>query len=174
MVFLRLLQVPHGDDRIKARRCMDFIRSSAICGSGITSVFFNKIMPREQINQLTAFIDGSQVRTFVIKCTSHSFLMRSRLDWVAKLILQNCLFQVYGFTTNRSILLRDYSTDLGLLRTGIVTLHGKPLLPIAGAQEVDCRRDPTESEIGCFLAGDIRVNEQVGTARSTVLTHSAL
>lgn len=40
---------------------MDFIRSSAICGSGVTSVFFNKIQPREQINQLTAFIDGSQV-----------------------------------------------------------------------------------------------------------------
>ncbi|CAB0008011.1 unnamed protein product, partial [Nesidiocoris tenuis] len=52
---------------------------------------------------------------------------------------------VYGFTTNRSILLRDYSTDLGLLRTGIINLSGKALLPFAGAQEVDCRRDPTES-----------------------------
>lgn len=122
------MEVPHGDSRVWNRRCMDFIRSSAICGSGVTSVFFNKIQPREQINQLTAFIDGSQV---------------------------------YGFTTNRSILLRDYSLDLGLLRTGIQHPDAKPLLPIAGVQEVDCRRDPSESDIGCFLAGDIRVNEQV-------------
>ncbi|KAL1130925.1 hypothetical protein AAG570_012166 [Ranatra chinensis] len=122
------MEVPHGDQRIKNRRCMDFIRSSAVCGSGVTSIFFDKIQPREQINQLTAFIDGSQV---------------------------------YGFTQNRSILLRDYSNDLGLLRVGIPTPSGKHLLPIAGSQEVDCRRDPTESEVGCFLAGDIRVNEQL-------------
>lgn len=60
-IFLYKTQVPHGDSRVWNRRCMDFIRSSAICGSGVTSVFFNKIQPREQINQLTAFIDGSQV-----------------------------------------------------------------------------------------------------------------
>jgi len=41
---------------------MDFIRSSSICGTDTTSVFFDKLQPREQINQLTAFIDGSQVR----------------------------------------------------------------------------------------------------------------
>lgn len=40
---------------------MDFIRSSSICGTDMTSVFFDKLQPREQINQLTAFIDGSQV-----------------------------------------------------------------------------------------------------------------
>ncbi|XP_024082908.1 peroxidasin homolog, partial [Cimex lectularius] len=117
------------DPRPKKRRCMDFIRSSAICGSGVTSVFFNKIQPREQINQLTAFIDGSQV---------------------------------YGFHLNRSILLRDYSQDLGLLRVGIdPPVKDKGLLPQAGDNEVDCRRDPTESDLKCFLAGDIRVNEQV-------------
>lgn len=27
---------------------------------------------------------------------------------------------------------------------------------------MDCRRDPAESDIRCFLAGDIRANEQVG------------
>lgn len=122
------MEVDHDDPRVKSRRCMDFIRSSAICGSGMTSVFFNKIQPREQINQLTAFIDGTQV---------------------------------YGFHENRSILLRDYTYDLGLLRVGLSTESGKPLLPVAGVQEVDCRRDPTEHEAGCFLAGDIRVNEQI-------------
>lgn len=58
----KLFQVPEGDPRIRNRRCMDFIRSSAICGSGMTSLFFDTIQPREQINQLTGYIDGSQVR----------------------------------------------------------------------------------------------------------------
>ena len=38
---------------------------------------------------------------------------------------------------------------------------GKPYLPAAGTNEVDCRRDLSESNVNCFLAGDIRVNEQV-------------
>ncbi|RZF35285.1 hypothetical protein LSTR_LSTR014571 [Laodelphax striatellus] len=123
------MEVPENDPRIHNRRCMDFIRSSAICGSGLTSVFFDTMQPREQINQLTAFIDGSQV---------------------------------YGFTEERSRLLRELSNDYGLLRIGITSAAGKAMLPVAGSQEVDCRRDVTESNVGCFLAGDIRVNEQVG------------
>ncbi|RZF34069.1 hypothetical protein LSTR_LSTR015502 [Laodelphax striatellus] len=122
------MEVPENDPRIHNRRCMDFIRSSAICGSGLTSVFFDTMQPREQINQLTAFIDGSQV---------------------------------YGFTEERSRLLRELSNDYGLLRIGITSAAGKAMLPVAGSQEVDCRRDVTESNVGCFLAGDIRVNEQV-------------
>ena len=31
-------------------------RSSAACGSGMTSVFFNKISHREQMNELTSYI----------------------------------------------------------------------------------------------------------------------
>lgn len=69
--------------------------------------------------------------------------------------------QVYGFTEERARLLRDLSSDLGLLRVGISSPAGKAMLPIAGGTEVDCRRDVTESDVGCFLAGDIRVNEQV-------------
>jgi len=60
------MEVPPNDDRIKNRRCMDFIRSSSICGTDTTSVFFDKLQPREQINQLTAFIDGSQVRSQIM------------------------------------------------------------------------------------------------------------
>lgn len=64
---MNTFQVDHDDPRVKNRRCMDFIRSSAICGSGVTSVFFNKIQPREQINQLTAFIDGTQVKEYYLR-----------------------------------------------------------------------------------------------------------
>ncbi|KAI5730643.1 hypothetical protein M8J76_015993 [Diaphorina citri] len=123
------MEVPHDDPRVKKRRCIDFIRSSAICGSGMTSMFWDTVQPREQINQLTAYIDGSQV---------------------------------YGFTEERSRVLRDIRNDNGFLRQGILSAANKPYLPIAGATEVDCRRDPTESNIGCLLAGDIRANEQVG------------
>ena len=59
------IEVPPNDPRIKNRRCIDFFRSSAICGSGQTSVFFDSVMPREQINQLTSYIDASQVSIFI-------------------------------------------------------------------------------------------------------------
>lgn len=123
------MEVPHDDSRIKSRRCMDFIRSSAVCGTGDTSIFFNHLHPREQLNQLTSYIDASMV---------------------------------YGFGRDRSFLLRELTTDLGLLRSGILSERSKAYLPLAGTNEVDCRRDLGESNIGCFLAGDIRVNEQVG------------
>lgn len=47
------------------------------------------------------------------------------------------------------------------MRGGISSNLGREMLPIAGAEEVDCRRDLTESDTGCYLAGDIRANEQV-------------
>lgn len=55
------IEVPPNDERVTNRRCIDLVRSSAICGSGMTSVFFDAIQPREQINQLTSYIDASQV-----------------------------------------------------------------------------------------------------------------
>ncbi|XP_075162195.1 peroxidasin [Haematobia irritans] len=55
------IEVPPNDPRISNRRCIDLVRSSSICGSGMTSVFFDTIQHREQINQLTSYIDASQV-----------------------------------------------------------------------------------------------------------------
>ncbi|MPC16087.1 Peroxidasin [Portunus trituberculatus] len=43
------------------------------------------------------------------------------------------------------------------------------MMPFSDGAPVDCRRDPTESGIDCFLAGDIRANEQSGlTAMHTL------
>ncbi|XP_066570686.1 peroxidasin isoform X1 [Amia ocellicauda] len=42
-------------------RCMFFVRSSPVCGSGMTSLLMNSVFPREQINQLTSYIDASNI-----------------------------------------------------------------------------------------------------------------
>ncbi|KYN39975.1 Peroxidasin [Trachymyrmex septentrionalis] len=123
------MEVPPGDPRISNRRCIDFIRSSAVCGSGATSILWGGLTPREQLNQLTSYLDASQV---------------------------------YGYDDELARDLRDFTTDRGLLREGPTLPGHKSLLPYASGQFVDCRRNPLESSINCFVAGDIRANEQVG------------
>lgn len=130
-------KVPPNDPRVTNRRCIDLFRSSAICGSGMTSVLFETIQPREQINQLTAYIDASQV---------------------------------YGFSRQFARDLRNLTTDDGLLRTGVHFPKQKSMLPFQSPTDgIDCRRNVEESNINCFAAGDIRVNEQIGlTAMHTI------
>lgn len=122
------MEVPPGDPRIKNRRCIDFIRTSAVCGSGETSVLWGGLTPREQLNQLTSYLDASQV---------------------------------YGYNDAVAQDLRDLTTERGLLREGPTIPGRKALLPYASGQFVDCRRNVLESSINCFVAGDIRANEQV-------------
>ncbi|XP_067938237.1 peroxidasin homolog isoform X2 [Watersipora subatra] len=124
------IQTPPGDPRLTHRPCIGVTRSSAACGSGMTSVFFKKIAHREQLNELTSFIDASNV---------------------------------YGSDESYSRSLRDLSRDRGLLRTGLLqTTDGKYLLPFNIDAPMDCQIDPTKAHIPCFLAGDLRANEQLG------------
>ncbi|EFN81383.1 Peroxidasin [Harpegnathos saltator] len=123
------MEVPPGDPRVNNRRCIDFVRTSAVCGSGATSILWGNLTPREQLNQLTSYLDASQV---------------------------------YGYDDELARDLRDLTTDHGLLREGAMIPGHKPLLPYMSGQFVDCRRNPLESSINCFVAGDIRANEQVG------------
>ncbi|XP_054084905.1 peroxidasin [Zeugodacus cucurbitae] len=124
------IEVPPGDPRIKNRRCIDVIRSSSVCGSGMTSIFFEGVQHREQINQLTSYIDASQV---------------------------------YGYSYDFSVELRNLTSDDGLLRTGVQFPGQKDMLPFAAPQDgMDCRRNLDENTMNCFVAGDIRVNEQIG------------
>ncbi|NP_001191571.1 thyroid peroxidase-like protein [Aplysia californica] len=55
------IAVPASDPRIQNRECLGFTRSSATCNTGSTSLFFNTVAPRQQVNALTAFIDASNV-----------------------------------------------------------------------------------------------------------------
>lgn len=125
------MDVPANDPRVTNRRCIDFIRTSSVCGSGETSVLFGSLQHREQINQLTSFIDASQV---------------------------------YGFEKSVAEDLRDLTNDNGLLRVGATFPGRKPLLPTIGLNGMDCRRNLEESSRNCFVAGDIRANEQIGLA----------
>ncbi|XP_050402018.1 peroxidasin homolog, partial [Patella vulgata] len=54
------ISVPNSDQRIRST-CLGFTRSSATCNTGTTSLFFNTVAPRQQINALTSFIDASNV-----------------------------------------------------------------------------------------------------------------
>ncbi len=40
---------------------MEFVRSASVCGTGETSLITNNFYQREQVNQLTAYIDASNV-----------------------------------------------------------------------------------------------------------------
>ncbi|XP_066271451.1 eosinophil peroxidase-like [Branchiostoma lanceolatum] len=58
------IPIPDDDPRIDNvldKACMPFTRSSAVCGTGETSTLFNTVIAREQINQVTSFIDASMV-----------------------------------------------------------------------------------------------------------------
>ena len=46
---------------VDGTKCMEFVRSASVCGSGETSLIGTKLYQREQVNQLTAFIDASNV-----------------------------------------------------------------------------------------------------------------
>ncbi|GMS93912.1 hypothetical protein PENTCL1PPCAC_16087, partial [Pristionchus entomophagus] len=117
--------------------CMEFERSGAICGSGETSLLFQRVTQREQMNILTSFLDAS-------------FL--------------------YGSTEVQALELRDLFGDHGLMRFDIVSAAQKPYLPFEKDTGMDCRRNfSSENPMPCFLAGDVRANEQVGlTAMHTV------
>ena len=68
---------------------------------------------------------------------------------------------MYGSSYSDTQQLRNFTHNLGELRIGISMPSGKPLMPFSNGAPIDCRRDVGESAIDCFLAGDVRANEQV-------------
>ncbi|XP_072426609.1 peroxidasin homolog isoform X2 [Chiloscyllium punctatum] len=53
--------IPENDPRVRNAKCMFFVRSSPVCGSGMTSLLMKSVYAREQINHLTSYIDASNV-----------------------------------------------------------------------------------------------------------------
>ncbi|XGW04994.1 hypothetical protein V3C99_015853 [Haemonchus contortus] len=117
--------------------CIEFERSGAVCGSGETSLIFQRVTYRDQMNIITSYLDGSMI---------------------------------YGSTEVQALELRDLFGDHGLLRFDIVSTGQKPYLPFERDSDMDCKRNfSQENPIRCFLAGDLRANEQLGlTAMHTL------
>lgn len=123
------IQVPHSDSRIHDRQCLGFARSSAICNTGSSSIFFNTFSPRQQINALTAYIDGSQVYGND----------EGEVERLRDLSSERGHLRV-GLLTNQGTRLLPFDT------AGILA-------------EVDCQIESSKRHVPCFLAGDHRVNE---------------
>ena len=109
--------------------CIELIRSSSFCGSGLSSIGLGVLMPREQVNQLTSYLD---------------------------------LSQVYGSSPQLALDLRELNDHSGRMKTSLIKkesylpFNEKKLWPN------DCQIMPDQSNFECFLAGDIRSNEQLG------------
>ncbi|XP_048413025.1 myeloperoxidase-like isoform X2 [Stegostoma tigrinum] len=129
------IQIPRNDPRIKdSSTCLPFFRSAPACGSGELGSLFGDVNTRQQINALTAFIDVNEV---------------------------------YGSTDCLANKLRNLTNELGLLAVNTkFSDNGREYLPfntissnLCGSMGESCLT--SENSTPCFLAGDVRVNEQL-------------
>ncbi|XP_015219225.2 eosinophil peroxidase-like isoform X1 [Lepisosteus oculatus] len=131
------IRIPSNDTRIQDRSaCIPFFRSAPACGTGDNGYAFGAPNVRQQINALTAFLDVGQV---------------------------------YGSEESLAKTLRNLTNDLGLLAVNQeFTDNGRELLPFKTMSINMCatRRKVTQNnslqEIPCFVAGDVRVDENIG------------
>jgi len=121
------IETPINDHRIHQDECMGTTRSAGTCTN-------DPYIPyqREQFNQLTCYIDASNV---------------------------------YGSDQNKNDILRD--EDGCSLKIGGFSpnLNGGALLPKDNISNTECLQapgSPITEQVPCFLAGDNRVNEQLG------------
>ncbi|XP_076020087.1 eosinophil peroxidase isoform X1 [Genypterus blacodes] len=132
------IPLPPGDPRIRPGpdNCIPAFRSAPACGTGTSAYNFGgEPNKREQINALTAYLD---------------------------------LSQVYGSEDKLALYLRDLESDGGLLRVNDKFKdNGRDLLPFSPVEGNMCatrRRvtnDTNAREVPCFIAGDVRVDENI-------------
>ncbi|XP_064604306.1 peroxidasin-like isoform X2 [Liolophura sinensis] len=133
------IPVPGDDPRIRTHTCIGVSRSSATCRSGTTSLFFNTLAPREQINALTSYIDASNVYGNTIGDAE-----RLRDYEEDKGLLRVGPRGIAGKP------LLPFDTN------GIIA-------------QADCQIENGKRHVPCFLAGDHRANEQLAlTAMHTL------
>ncbi|CAJ1070481.1 eosinophil peroxidase-like [Xyrichtys novacula] len=132
------IRIPPNDPRFPTGpdSCIPSFRSAPVCGTGFSAYNFGgEPNKREQINALTAFLD---------------------------------LGQVYGSEESLALSLRNLSSDDGLMRVNTEFKdNGRELLPFHPLQVNMCatrRRTTNDSnarEVPCFIAGDVRVDENI-------------
>ncbi|XP_064163926.1 eosinophil peroxidase-like [Anguilla rostrata] len=132
------IPIPKQDPRFGAnsKTCLPFFRSAPACGTGSTGFIFGANNVLEQINSLTAYLDVGQV---------------------------------YGSEDVLARDLRDLTNDGGLLRVNQRFKDGgRELLPFTNMKPNMCatRQKVTNTsgleEVPCFVAGDVRVDENIG------------
>ncbi|XP_034458811.1 eosinophil peroxidase isoform X2 [Hippoglossus hippoglossus] len=133
------IPIPPGDPRrpYYPNNCMPTFRSAPACGTGFSAYNFGgEPNKREQINALTAFLD---------------------------------LSQVYGSDDKLALFLRDLTNNGGLLRVNTeFNDNRRELLPFHPMEVNMCatRKKITNNtdakEVPCFIAGDVRVDENIG------------
>ncbi|KAM8742787.1 eosinophil peroxidase [Acanthopagrus schlegelii] len=133
------IPIPPGDPRLPTGpdSCIPAFRSAPVCGTGFSAYNFGgEANRREQINALTAYLD---------------------------------LSQVYGSEDKLAQFLRNLTSDGGLLRINTEFRdNGRELLPFNPMVMNMCatrRRvtnDSNAREVPCFIAGDVRVDENIG------------
>ncbi|XP_048855454.1 eosinophil peroxidase [Brienomyrus brachyistius] len=131
------IMIPPNDVRFKNNtnvKCLPFIRSAPACGSGEAGAWFGAANVRQQINAVTCFMDANQV---------------------------------YGSEDILARNLRNLHCDTGLMKVNsIYRDNGRDLLPFSNLQTCNTRGKITGNnslqEVPCFLAGDVRVNENIG------------
>ncbi|XP_074474249.1 eosinophil peroxidase-like isoform X2 [Sebastes fasciatus] len=130
------IPIPPGDPRSQTEECIPSFRSAPVCGTGYSAYNFGgEANKREQINALTAFLD---------------------------------LGQVYGSEEKLALFLRDHQSDGGLLRVNTEFKdNGRELLPFNPLPVNMCAtrgrvtNDTNAREVPCFIAGDVRVDENI-------------
>ncbi|KAM6976380.1 eosinophil peroxidase [Tautogolabrus adspersus] len=132
------IAIPPGDPRGPSGpdNCIPAFRSAPVCGTGFSAYNFGgEPGKRNQINALTAFLD---------------------------------LGQVYGSEQNLAMNLRNLSSSDGLLRVNTEFRdNGRELLPFHTLQANMCAtrgrvtNNTNAREVPCFLAGDVRVDENI-------------
>ncbi|XP_037609751.1 eosinophil peroxidase-like isoform X5 [Sebastes umbrosus] len=130
------IPIPPGDPRSQTEECIPSFRSAPVCGTGYSAYNFGgEANKREQINALTAFLD---------------------------------LGQVYGSEEKLAMFLRDHQSDGGLLRVNTEFKdNGRELLPFNPLPVNMCAtrgrvtNDSNAREVPCFIAGDVRVDENI-------------
>ncbi|CAL8277720.1 unnamed protein product [Merluccius merluccius] len=132
------IPIPAGDPRLPTGKdsCIPVFRSAPVCGTGTSAFNFGGVAnKREQINALTAFLD---------------------------------LSQVYGSEDKLALDLRNLTSDQGLLRVNDKFKdQGRELLPFSPLQANMCAtrkrvtNDTNAQEVPCFIAGDVRVDENI-------------
>ncbi|XP_059829139.1 eosinophil peroxidase-like [Hypanus sabinus] len=130
------IKIPPNDTRSGSdRECMPFFRSAPACDNGHQGTKPKEPNIRQQINSITSFLDMSEL---------------------------------YGSTDCLANSLRNLTSEEGLLAVNQeFTDNGREYLPFTTALNGSCGSigegcDTDSETIPCFIAGDVRVNEQLG------------